>query len=67
MYLHCVAMESSNTRVLSRVLGSVCVADPAFNSCRDPGTPAFGIPILAQGFQVGEPGCAHTEEHFNLS
>uniref|UniRef100_A0A8C5D222 CUB and Sushi multiple domains 1 n=1 Tax=Gouania willdenowi TaxID=441366 RepID=A0A8C5D222_GOUWI len=27
--------------------------DPAFNSCRDPGTPAFGIPIMAQGFQVG--------------
>ncbi|XP_047218456.1 CUB and sushi domain-containing protein 1-like [Girardinichthys multiradiatus] len=27
--------------------------DPAFNSCRDPGTPAYGIPIMAQGFQVG--------------
>lgn len=30
---------------------SVCV-DPAFNSCRDPGTPAYGIPVMAQGFQV---------------
>uniref|UniRef100_A0A3Q3NCL8 CUB and Sushi multiple domains 1 n=1 Tax=Mastacembelus armatus TaxID=205130 RepID=A0A3Q3NCL8_9TELE len=29
-----------------------CV-DPAFNSCRDPGTPAYGIPVMAQGFQVG--------------
>ncbi|MED6285967.1 CUB and sushi domain-containing protein 1 [Characodon lateralis] len=28
-------------------------SDPAFNSCRDPGTPAYGIPIMAQGFQVG--------------
>uniref|UniRef100_H2M2H5 CUB and Sushi multiple domains 1 n=1 Tax=Oryzias latipes TaxID=8090 RepID=H2M2H5_ORYLA len=27
--------------------------DPAFNSCRDPGTPAYGIPVVAQGFQVG--------------
>uniref|UniRef100_A0A3Q2QXN5 CUB and Sushi multiple domains 1 n=1 Tax=Fundulus heteroclitus TaxID=8078 RepID=A0A3Q2QXN5_FUNHE len=27
--------------------------DPAFNSCRDPGTPAYGVPIMAQGFQVG--------------
>uniref|UniRef100_A0AAX7V257 CUB and Sushi multiple domains 1 n=1 Tax=Astatotilapia calliptera TaxID=8154 RepID=A0AAX7V257_ASTCA len=27
--------------------------DPAFNSCRDPGTPAYGIPVMAQGFQVG--------------
>uniref|UniRef100_A0A3Q2ECB7 CUB and Sushi multiple domains 1 n=1 Tax=Cyprinodon variegatus TaxID=28743 RepID=A0A3Q2ECB7_CYPVA len=27
--------------------------DPTFNSCRDPGTPAYGIPIMAQGFQVG--------------
>uniref|UniRef100_A0AAX7T7I4 CUB and Sushi multiple domains 1 n=1 Tax=Astatotilapia calliptera TaxID=8154 RepID=A0AAX7T7I4_ASTCA len=25
----------------------------AFNSCRDPGTPAYGIPVMAQGFQVG--------------
>ena len=33
----------------------VCVTvceDPAFNSCRDPGTPAYGIPVMAQGFQV---------------
>ncbi|XP_041921873.1 CUB and sushi domain-containing protein 1-like [Alosa sapidissima] len=29
-----------------------CV-DPAFNSCRDPGTPSYGIPIQAQGFEVG--------------
>lgn len=28
------------------------IADPAFNSCRDPGTPAYGIPVMAQGFQV---------------
>lgn len=28
--------------------------DPAFNNCRDPGTPAYGIPIMAQGFQVRE-------------
>ncbi|KAM4592287.1 CUB and sushi domain-containing protein 1-like [Odontesthes bonariensis] len=27
--------------------------DPAFNSCRDPGTPAYGIPVIAHGFQVG--------------
>ncbi|CAG5854549.1 unnamed protein product [Menidia menidia] len=27
--------------------------DPTFNSCRDPGTPAYGIPVMAQGFQVG--------------
>uniref|UniRef100_A0AAQ5ZUN7 CUB and Sushi multiple domains 1 n=1 Tax=Amphiprion ocellaris TaxID=80972 RepID=A0AAQ5ZUN7_AMPOC len=27
--------------------------DPAFNNCRDPGTPAYGIPVMAQGFQVG--------------
>uniref|UniRef100_A0AAV2LT87 CUB and Sushi multiple domains 1 n=1 Tax=Knipowitschia caucasica TaxID=637954 RepID=A0AAV2LT87_KNICA len=27
--------------------------DPAFNTCRDPGTPAYGIPVLAQGLQVG--------------
>ncbi|XP_037549410.1 CUB and sushi domain-containing protein 1 [Nematolebias whitei] len=27
--------------------------DPVLNSCRDPGTPAYGIPIMAQGFQVG--------------
>lgn len=28
------------------------IADPASNSCRDPGTPAYGIPVMAQGFQV---------------
>ncbi|XP_077568652.1 CUB and sushi domain-containing protein 1-like isoform X2 [Stigmatopora nigra] len=27
--------------------------DPAFNSCRDPGTPAYGIPVQALGLQVG--------------
>ncbi|XP_026879255.2 CUB and sushi domain-containing protein 1 [Electrophorus electricus] len=27
--------------------------DPAFNACRDPGTPAYGIPLQAQGFEVG--------------
>ncbi|XP_029281787.1 LOW QUALITY PROTEIN: CUB and sushi domain-containing protein 1-like [Cottoperca gobio] len=27
--------------------------DPAFNNCRDPGTPAYGVPIIGQGFQVG--------------
>nr|XP_057944796.1 CUB and sushi domain-containing protein 1-like isoform X2 [Doryrhamphus excisus] len=27
--------------------------DPALNSCRDPGTPAYGIPVQAQGLQVG--------------
>uniref|UniRef100_A0AAQ4S5S2 CUB and Sushi multiple domains 1 n=1 Tax=Gasterosteus aculeatus aculeatus TaxID=481459 RepID=A0AAQ4S5S2_GASAC len=27
--------------------------DQAFNNCRDPGTPAYGIPIMGQGFQVG--------------
>ncbi|XP_048865206.1 CUB and sushi domain-containing protein 1-like isoform X4 [Brienomyrus brachyistius] len=27
--------------------------DPAYNVCRDPGTPAFGIPIQAHGFEVG--------------
>lgn len=32
---------------------SLCVfVDPAFNSCRDPGTPAYGVPVMAQGFQV---------------
>lgn len=42
------------------VLGCVCVlADPAFNSCRDPGTPAYGIPVVAQGFQVGNNSWLH--------
>ncbi|XP_068442403.1 CUB and sushi domain-containing protein 1a isoform X2 [Clinocottus analis] len=27
--------------------------DPAFNNCRDPGTPAYGIPVMGQGVQVG--------------
>ncbi|XP_077451119.1 CUB and sushi domain-containing protein 1-like isoform X2 [Stigmatopora argus] len=27
--------------------------DPAFNSCRDPGTPVYGIPVQALGLQVG--------------
>ncbi|TNN72369.1 CUB and sushi domain-containing protein 1 [Liparis tanakae] len=27
--------------------------DPAFNICRDPGTPAYGIPVMGHGFQVG--------------
>ncbi|XP_054625925.1 CUB and sushi domain-containing protein 1-like isoform X1 [Dunckerocampus dactyliophorus] len=27
--------------------------DSALNSCRDPGTPAYGIPVQAQGLQVG--------------
>uniref|UniRef100_A0A8C5A117 CUB and Sushi multiple domains 1 n=1 Tax=Gadus morhua TaxID=8049 RepID=A0A8C5A117_GADMO len=27
--------------------------DPALNICRDPGIPAYGIPVMAQGFQVG--------------
>ncbi|TSN48501.1 CUB and sushi domain-containing protein 1 [Bagarius yarrelli] len=27
--------------------------DPAYNSCKDPGTPAYGIPLQAQGFTVG--------------
>lgn len=39
--------------MLSFLCVCVCViADPAFNSCRDPGTPAYGIPVMAQGFQV---------------
>lgn len=38
-------------------LGACVLADPAFNSCRDPGTPAYGIPIMAQGFQVGNNNC----------
>ncbi|MBN3320802.1 CSMD1 protein, partial [Atractosteus spatula] len=27
--------------------------DPAYNMCRDPGTPPFGIPIPSQGYEVG--------------
>uniref|UniRef100_A0A8B9R3A7 CUB and Sushi multiple domains 1 n=1 Tax=Astyanax mexicanus TaxID=7994 RepID=A0A8B9R3A7_ASTMX len=27
--------------------------DPAYNACKDPGTPAYGIPLQAQGFEVG--------------
>ncbi|XP_035256647.1 CUB and sushi domain-containing protein 1a isoform X1 [Anguilla anguilla] len=27
--------------------------DPAYNTCRDPGTPAYGIPVQAQGYEVG--------------
>ncbi|XP_027021418.2 CUB and sushi domain-containing protein 1 isoform X3 [Tachysurus fulvidraco] len=27
--------------------------DPAYNACKDPGTPAYGIPLQAQGFMVG--------------
>ncbi|KAI1894595.1 hypothetical protein AGOR_G00117390 [Albula goreensis] len=27
--------------------------DPAYNTCRDPGTPAYGIPLQAQGYEVG--------------
>ncbi|XP_036402136.1 CUB and sushi domain-containing protein 1-like [Megalops cyprinoides] len=27
--------------------------DPAYNVCRDPGTPAYGIPVQAQGYEVG--------------
>uniref|UniRef100_A0A8C5B874 CUB and Sushi multiple domains 1 n=1 Tax=Gadus morhua TaxID=8049 RepID=A0A8C5B874_GADMO len=30
-----------------------CIEDPALNICRDPGIPAYGIPVMAQGFQVG--------------
>lgn len=40
-------------------LGAGVLADPAFNSCRDPGTPAYGIPIMAQGFQVGNNSRPH--------
>lgn len=31
---------------------SVEIADPANNACKDPGTPAYGIPLQAQGFLV---------------
>eukprot|EP00063_Salmo_salar_P060825 XP_014035660.1 PREDICTED: CUB and sushi domain-containing protein 1-like isoform X3 [Salmo salar] len=27
--------------------------DPAYNTCRDPGTPSYGIPVTSQGFEVG--------------
>ncbi|MBN3309505.1 CSMD1 protein, partial [Amia calva] len=27
--------------------------DPAYNMCRDPGTPPFGIPVPSQGYEVG--------------
>uniref|UniRef100_A0A673K927 CUB and sushi domain-containing protein 1-like n=1 Tax=Sinocyclocheilus rhinocerous TaxID=307959 RepID=A0A673K927_9TELE len=27
--------------------------DPTNNACKDPGTPAYGIPVQAQGFEVG--------------
>uniref|UniRef100_A0A6Q2YHZ2 CUB and Sushi multiple domains 1 n=1 Tax=Esox lucius TaxID=8010 RepID=A0A6Q2YHZ2_ESOLU len=27
--------------------------DPAYNACRDPGTPSYGIPVMSQGFEVG--------------
>lgn len=27
-------------------------ADPAYNACKDPGTPAYGIPLQAQGLEV---------------
>ncbi|KAJ8250433.1 hypothetical protein COCON_G00223550 [Conger conger] len=27
--------------------------DPAYNTCRDPGSPAYGIPVQAQGYEVG--------------
>lgn len=40
-------------------LGARVLADPAFNSCRDPGTPAYGIPVMAQGFQVGNNSWLH--------
>lgn len=40
-------------------LGACVFADPAFNSCRDPGTPAYGIPVMAQGFQVGNNSWLH--------
>lgn len=28
------------------------MTDPAYNACKDPGTPAYGIPLQAQGFTV---------------
>ncbi|KAA0717588.1 CUB and sushi domain-containing protein 1 [Triplophysa tibetana] len=28
--------------------------DPANNACKDPGTPAYGIPVQAQGFEMQE-------------
>uniref|UniRef100_A0AAZ3P372 CUB and sushi domain-containing protein 1 n=1 Tax=Oncorhynchus tshawytscha TaxID=74940 RepID=A0AAZ3P372_ONCTS len=27
--------------------------DPAYNTCRDPGTPSYGIPVTSQGFEAG--------------
>uniref|UniRef100_A0A671PZU1 CUB and sushi domain-containing protein 1-like n=1 Tax=Sinocyclocheilus anshuiensis TaxID=1608454 RepID=A0A671PZU1_9TELE len=27
--------------------------DPSSNACKDPGTPSYGIPVQAQGFEVG--------------
>ncbi|KTG44097.1 hypothetical protein cypCar_00037646, partial [Cyprinus carpio] len=27
--------------------------DPTSNACKDPGTPSYGIPVQAQGFEVG--------------
>lgn len=77
LFSHIYTVSAALTRVHTRVVMCpwvrVCVADPAFNSCRDPGTPAFGIPIMAQGFQVGDKSCSHaaacvcTEERFTLS
>ncbi|KAM6977905.1 CUB and sushi domain-containing protein 1-like [Aplochiton taeniatus] len=40
--------------------------DPAFNSCRDPGTPAYGIPVLAQGFEVGSKVSFRCRKNFHI-
>ncbi|KAM7423965.1 hypothetical protein PAMA_000362 [Pampus argenteus] len=40
--------------------------DPAFNSCRDPGTPAYGIPVLAQGFQVGSKASFKCRKNYHI-
>lgn len=40
--------------MLCAIFVALCViSEPGLNSCRDPGTPAYGIPVLAEGFQVG--------------
>lgn len=46
--------ENKNPRIIQPVdICDICViSEPGVNSCRDPGTPAYGVPVLAEGFQV---------------
>ncbi|KAF7710922.1 hypothetical protein HF521_009794 [Silurus meridionalis] len=40
--------------------------DPAYNACKDPGTPAYGIPLQAQGFTVGSKAFFRCRKNYHI-